>query len=551
MITFAGDRRGFWGRKAGILGSAALLVGWLAPGLPAQDSELREEIGKLIQIGKSSLSQEIAVLIEKHSNEAAAAVVKVLEARLQKRLAELEKALKEKEAKIADLESKLAALTKPTEAEQPAAAPKPEPKPAPSNAFLGVAYIDHKDGALVTALQEEGPATLAGLQQNDIIAALNGKAVSWETLNAAVTGHKPGDAVKLDVLRGGQKVELTAKLVDREAFFKALASKQAEKPQKVELGIVVEEIPDGGGTVVVEVEKGYTGEAAGLAQGDRITKVNGKDIKVPEDIAAELKKLKVGDKLTINTLRGDEEAEIVVLAAAGKEGVKLISRTAHKRAAPVAVASPAEEKKPAEAPKPAAEKKPVSLGIRVVAADRGLLVDDLVPNTAAVAYGVQKGDIVIKANGTDLRETAQLRAILEKLSPGDKMSLVVVRGGRTVEIKDIVLGARGEVVKAPAAAPAEAKPAVRQKGRIGFSASKTSEDSLTVSAIDPGLPADKAGIKPGDILLKVGDRVIKSFDDLEAVLKDVFAGDTITLRVKRNGEEKEFQVTLVEAPGEE
>jgi S1-C subfamily serine protease len=66
-----------------------------------------------------------------------------------------------------------------------------------------------KHGALVSALDDGGPAERAGLRQGDIIVALAGAAVSSPgELRDAVAG-RPGEAVSVEVVRGGAPTSLT------------------------------------------------------------------------------------------------------------------------------------------------------------------------------------------------------------------------------------------------------------------------------------------------------------------------------------------------------
>jgi len=61
----------------------------------------------------------------------------------------------------------------------------------------------------------------------------------------------------------------------------------------------------------------------------------------------------------------------------------------------------------------------------------------------------------------------------------------------------------------------------------------------------PGGPADKAGIKPGDVITKIDGRTITRADDLVVAIRAKAAGDTVTLTVKRNGKAQDIDVTLV------
>ncbi len=61
---------------------------------------------------------------------------------------------------------------------------------------------------------------------------------------------------------------------------------------------------------------------------------------------------------------------------------------------------------------------------------------------------------------------------------------------------------------------------------------------------NPGEPADKAGIKKGDVIIKIGDYTISSMMDYMGVLGKFNKGETTTVIVKRNGEEITLTLTF-------
>jgi aminopeptidase YwaD len=67
---------------------------------------------------------------------------------------------------------------------------------------------------------------------------------------------------------------------------------------------------------------------------------------------------------------------------------------------------------------------------------------------------------------------------------------------------------------------------------------------VKLSGARGGSPADKAGLKAGDIVLRFGDRDIRNIYDYMYALGDHKAGDTVTLLVKRGASTIEVQVTL-------
>jgi S1-C subfamily serine protease len=69
------------------------------------------------------------------------------------------------------------------------------------------------EGVLVAEAVQGGPAARAGLQAEDVITALDGKAVTTlGELQDALSQHQPGDTVTLSIVRGGSQQELKVQL---------------------------------------------------------------------------------------------------------------------------------------------------------------------------------------------------------------------------------------------------------------------------------------------------------------------------------------------------
>lgn len=69
-----------------------------------------------------------------------------------------------------------------------------------------------------------------------------------------------------------------------------------------------------------------------------------------------------------------------------------------------------------------------------------------------------------------------------------------------------------------------------------------------VAHVNPGQPADKAGIKPYDLILQVNGKNIRSPSDLIEAITAVEVGGTAVVKVLRSGAEKSFQVKVAERP---
>jgi len=99
------------------------------------------------------------------------------------------------------------------------------------------------------------------------------------------------------------------------------------------------------------------------------------------------------------------------------------------------------------------------------------------------------------------------------------------------------------------------------RGRLGVTIQGVSQEladsfglkkaqGALVSAVEPKSPADKAGVKTGDIILAVDGRVIENSIDLPRVIGETRPGTPVSLKIWRQGETRELNASLGEAPAE-
>jgi acetylornithine deacetylase/succinyl-diaminopimelate desuccinylase-like protein len=65
-----------------------------------------------------------------------------------------------------------------------------------------------------------------------------------------------------------------------------------------------------------------------------------------------------------------------------------------------------------------------------------------------------------------------------------------------------------------------------------------------IQGVSPGSPADKGGLKGGDVIIKLGDRRIGGLDDFDLALRKFAPGEQVEVVVLRDGKEVPLQVTL-------
>jgi serine protease Do len=94
-------------------------------------------------------------------------------------------------------------------------------------------------------------------------------------------------------------------------------------------------------------------------------------------------------------------------------------------------------------------------------------------------------------------------------------------------------------------APADLDQGLRNQ--IGY----TGQSGLAVSQVEPGTPADKAGLEPGDVILQVDGKPVPNADALRKYIASKKPGDVLHLDVWSQGVKKFIAITLEERPAEQ
>ena len=86
------------------------------------------------------------------------------------------------------------------------------------------------------------------------------------------------------------------------------------------------------------------------------------------------------------------------------------------------------------------------------------------------------------------------------------------------------------------------------RGYAGIEFDESNHEAMTVSAVVDGAPAQKAGLKPGDVLLGVNGIRLSEEGAMYKIQEAMIPGNTVTFTYARNGKEKKGKLTLAEMP---
>ena len=74
------------------------------------------------------------------------------------------------------------------------------------------------------------------------------------------------------------------------------------------------------------------------------------------------------------------------------------------------------------------------------------------------------------------------------------------------------------------------------------------EEGALVQSVSGGSPAERAGLRPGDVIVEMGGDSIRTVEDLYSAIRRRDPGDAVKLRVVRDGERRTVEVTLAQLP---
>ena len=166
--------------------------------------------------------------------------------------------------------------------------------------------------------------------------------------------------------------------------------------------------------------------------------------------------------------------------------------------------------------------------------NKGALVAEVVEEGPADKAGVKSGDVIIRFKGKEIREFSDLSRYAGLTRPGTKVELELIRDGKTMEIT-VKLGEFDESGMGRLAEKEETELGMTVQDITpelarGFDLEKT--EGVLVTNVNPGTPADKAGIQRGDIILEVNRKEIRNTKDFRKALKATTEG-TVLLLINR------------------
>jgi serine protease Do len=203
---------------------------------------------------------------------------------------------------------------------------------------------------------------------------------------------------------------------------------------------------------------------------------------------------------------------------------------------------------------------------------RGVIVMDVEPNSPAAKAGLKENDVITQYDGQIVEGTVQFRRLVRETPAGRTVTLAISRNGSLQNIS-VDLGDRSaffekkmkgkmrdfdnayafsmpnpdfsfSIPSMDGRGPMLGIDAEDVSGQLGSYFGVPDGAGILIREVRPGMAAEKAGLKAGDIIVKVDGKPVRALAELRSQLRDKGEQKSVSLGILRKGAEMSVAVTI-------
>ncbi len=176
----------------------------------------------------------------------------------------------------------------------------------------------------------------------------------------------------------------------------------------------------------------------------------------------------------------------------------------------------------------------------------GALIGDVMPDEPADKAGIKAGDVIIAVNGKNVEDSAELLRAIAAQQPESTAKLTVWRDGAEKTIS-VTLGERSTEQFHAQRGSSGTPDKSQETASLGISVRPlTAEEThgfnlkkgqgLLIVEVEPGEPADEAGLRKNDVILAANMKPVNSAQELANSIKNAEKRGAIMLQINRGGD---------------
>lgn len=206
--------------------------------------------------------------------------------------------------------------------------------------------------------------------------------------------------------------------------------------------------------------------------------------------------------------------------------------------------------------------------------ERGVEVRSVTPDGPASKAGVKENDVVLEFNGQAVQGVEQFQRLVREIPAGRQVKLSVLRGGATqsitatLEARKATVFHGGDGKEFSFTMPDIPKPVIPDMSRfeamwtrspvLGIQGESLNtqlaeyfgvKDGVLVMSVTKGSAAEKAGLKAGDVIVKVENTKVTSAREITNALRSVKSRKGFPVVLIRNKKEMTLSVAIDEPTG--
>ena len=178
---------------------------------------------------------------------------------------------------------------------------------------------------------------------------------------------------------------------------------------------------------------------------------------------------------------------------------------------------------------------------------RGALVANVMEGSPAAEAGLKAGDVILEYNGKPVEESSQLPILVARTDVGKTAQLKVLRDRK--EISASVKVGELKEQEVVASSPKEGKLGMSVQNitpQIAESLGLKRDNGVVITSVQPQSAAGDAGLRRGDVILRVNRKDISNVDALQNILDQAKPGTSVLFLIRR-GENNLF--LALKSPG--
>ncbi|HEU5180034.1 MAG TPA: PDZ domain-containing protein [Candidatus Polarisedimenticolia bacterium] len=205
------------------------------------------------------------------------------------------------------------------------------------------------------------------------------------------------------------------------------------------------------------------------------------------------------------------------------------------------------------------------LGVFLDEDEDGVRITGIKEGSPAEKAGLREGDKIVEVDNKPIEDDGDIRRIIRSLEPGDHVQIEVMRDGKRKTVT-ATLGEAKEVWHeggfpgwGQAMDPGQWQMFGVSRTYLGVRVQGMTEELRTyfkaprgrgvlISRVEEDTPAGKAGLRAGDVIIAVDGKGIAAQGDIGSALSDREPGDTVAVKIVRDGVEKTIDVEVAERP---